>query len=351
MLNLWRRHLSRCPHKLRKFKRCSCPIWVQGTLHGQWMKKSLGIRNWEAAQKIVRSWEARIEGGSVSVKEAFERFLGDCEARHLGDATLGKYRLLAREMTARFGSRPADAVSVHDLSEYRESWELAGISSQKKIERLRTFFRFCLERGWVERNPALALKTGRIRVTPTLPVPDEDFDKLVEATERFAKKGIYGVRTGERIKAFLLMLRYSGIRIRDCVTLKRSSIKNGRLFLYSAKTGVPVHLPLPDFVLAKIEKVGNGGEYFFWSGLGNPKSGVADWQRSLSRLGRTAGVKFHAHQLRDSFAVKLLEKGVPLESVAMLLGNSVKVCEKHYAPWVKVRQERLEEAVKRTFAA
>jgi hypothetical protein len=47
-------------------------------------------------------------------------------------------------------------------------------------------------------------------LSPTLPVADEDFEKLLEATERFPKKGIYGAKTGERIKAFLLVLRYTG---------------------------------------------------------------------------------------------------------------------------------------------
>lgn len=35
-----------------------------------------------------------------------------------------------------------------------------------------------------------------------------------------------------------------------------------------------------------------------------------------------------------------------MESVAALLENSVKVCERHYPPWMKVRQDRLEEAVR-----
>lgn len=350
MLHLYRRHLGSCGKRTRRAS-CSCPIWVQGRLHGKRMRKSIGIRNWESAQKIVRDWEARIDGGSMSVQDAFEKFLADCEARHLGEASIGKYRLLAAEMGERFAHRPIDAVSVDDLSHYRQSWKLAGISSQKKVERLRTFFRFCIERGWAEKNPAAALKAGRIKSKPTLPVSDEDFGKLLEATARFSKKGIYGENTGRRIKAFLLVLRYSGLRIRDCVMLKKSAVRDGRVFLYSAKTGVPVHVPLPDFVIDELNEAGNGGEYFFWSGIGKPKSAVADWQRSLARLGALAAVKFHPHQLRDSFAIGLLKHGVPIEDVAALLGNSVKVAQAHYAPWVKVRQDRLEEAVRRTFVS
>jgi integrase/recombinase XerD len=45
-----------------------------------------------------------------------------------------------------------------------------------------------------------------------------------------------------------------------------------------------------------------------------------------------------------------LEKGVPLEEVSKLLGHtSIKTTEKHYAPWVKKRQNRLDELVTATW--
>ena len=58
----------------------------------------------------------------------------------------------------------------------------------------------------------------------------------------------------------------------------------------------------------------------------------------------------HPHRFRDTFAVRLLQAGVPLQDVSILLGHtSIKVTEKHYAPWVKERQIRLEELVQRTW--
>jgi integrase/recombinase XerD len=53
----------------------------------------------------------------------------------------------------------------------------------------------------------------------------------------------------------VLLLRHSGLRIGDAVTLERSRITGGKLFLYTAKTGTPVYVPLPDFVLTDFEAV------------------------------------------------------------------------------------------------
>ena len=49
----------------------------------------------------------------------------------------------------------------------------------------------------------------------------------------------------------------------------------------------------------------------------------------------------------STFAVELPLSGVPIDQVSLLLGHSsVKVTEKHYAPFVKARQEQLENSVK-----
>jgi len=53
-----------------------------------------------------------------------------------------------------------------------------------------------------------------------------------------------------------------------------------------------------------------------------------------------------SHRLRDTFAVDLLEKGVPMEELSKLLGHtSIRTTEKHYAKWVKGRQDRLDALV------
>ena len=127
-------------------------------------------------------------------------------------------------------------------------------------------------------------------------------------------------------------------------------IQDDKLFLYTAKTGTAVYCPLPPFVVEALNAI-PASAYFFWSGLSKPKSAVGDWQRSLQRLLILAGVPAgHAHRFRDTFSVELLLAGVPIERVSILLGHqSVRITEKHYAPWVRARQEQLEADVRRTW--
>jgi site-specific recombinase XerD len=265
--------------------------------------------------------------------------LSDCEARHLKPESFRKYIRFGKELAARFGNQGVDTLSVEDVAEYRESWKLSPMTARRKIEWLRSFFRFCVDRGYCEKNPAMSLKHPRAEHRPTLPAPDDDFDKLIAACETFPNK---------KAKAFLLTLRYSGLRIQDCVLLKRESLRDGKIFLRTVKTGVQVWVPIPYFVSSELSKI-ESGDCFFYSRTRSVRCAIGIWQRTIERVGKRAGVKFHAHQLRDSFATSLLLKGVPLETVAVLLGNSVKICGRHYSAWIQARQEHLEEAVRRTF--
>lgn len=55
MLTIFRRHSTNCPHKPRSYRRCSCPIQVEGSLGGETIRKGLDLTSWEAAAKLIRT--------------------------------------------------------------------------------------------------------------------------------------------------------------------------------------------------------------------------------------------------------------------------------------------------------
>lgn len=286
----------------------------------------------------------------VFLSEACVRFIADCERRNSVDTT-AKYRLMVQELKDSVGNPEVRAVTVDDLSRYAESWDLAPITERKKLERLRALFKFFMERGWCRFNPAVGVKKPKVKFKQRMPFSPEEVEKILWATEIYPIKGIYSKDSRLRIRAFVELLLFTGLRIRDVTLFDYSAISDGRIIVSTQKTGKPVHLPLPDALLKRLEdlrKVVHNGR-LFWSGDCNPKSAVGDWQRSLRRLFKLAGIKGHAHRFRTTMAVNLLEKGIPLESVAMILGNSVKVVERHYAPWIERRQTSLDEAVRKTW--
>ncbi|HEV2196056.1 MAG TPA: tyrosine-type recombinase/integrase [Candidatus Acidoferrum sp.] len=319
------------------------------------MRKSLRLRDWQRAQELVRQWEAEGQLNEkpkpLTVKEACDKFLVDAEARNLREPTLYKYRLLFRQLQEFAALQGLSFITEFDVDaarRFRASWPNKNIAARKKLEAFRAFFRFVHESGWIPTNPATPLKPPKITEPPTAPFTKEEVTSILEACDSYPDKA-----NAIRLRALVLLLRYSGLRIRDAATLSRNRIQRDKLFLYTAKTGTPVYCPLPPFVMEALNAIPERTAYFFWTGNSTPKTAASVWQESLKRLFILAGVPDgHAHRFRDTFSVELLLAGVPIERVSILLGHqSVRITEKHYAPWVRERQEQLEADVRRTWQA
>lgn len=84
---------------------------------------------------------------------------------------------------------------------------------------------------------------------------------------------------------------------------------------------------------------------------GRSQTSVTDWKQDIKQVFQAAGhPKGRLRQLRDTFAVSLLERGVPLEEVSLLLGHKfVSTTERIYGRWVKARQDRLDALVSKTW--
>ena len=356
MLTIFRRHTKDCKFTGRKHRNCQCPIAVEGMLHGRMIRKSLDLRGWEAAQKLVREWEANPGGAAVTVETASEKFIADAIFRNMSEGMVRKLRNVAKEITAAFGPVSLRSVTIDDIREVMKKWKLAPVTKQKRVEMLRSFFNFCENSGWIDKNPARGIRV-KVKHKPTLPFTEEQMEKILWAADT-VREIHYQMNEGieKKMRALILLMRHSGLRISDAVTLTRDRIKNGKLFLYQAKTDEPVWMPLPEIVLTALDGIAEPGRpYYFWTGNGKLRHAPTEWQARLKRVFVIAGVYDPAshnqsHRLRDTFAVGLLEKGVSIETVSMLLGHqNITVTQKHYNPWVKARQLKLEEAIKAAY--
>lgn len=362
MLHLYRRHLKSCPHRAWTYRRCQCPIYVKGTLAGQFAKKSLDMANWDAAQKLIGEWTkdgkigALVPAGSHTLDTAIADFIKDAKVRGLASDTIKKYTVLLEGRLLKWARQEETTNFLHclnldALTRFRSTWPDAPLARQKNQERLKAFLRWCVARGWLASNPAEGLSAIKVRHSPTLPYSQEEMDSILDATDRYPIQNSCGYDNRARVKAFVLTLRWSGLRIRDVVTLTWEKVKDGKVRLYTQKTGQHVSVPLPEACVTSLEVIRGDGAYIFWTGNGLAKSAVADWQRSLRRLFELTTVENgHAHRFRDTFAVGLLMAGVDMTDVSVLLGHSsIKITEKHYSAWVSARQVRLESIVQKTW--
>ena len=367
MLSVYTRHYPPCPHADIHYRRCRCPKWIRGRLEGQGLiRKSAKTRNWSKAERLARELDWRAEfPGMIDVKEAVRAYLADQVARKLSPATLTPMRALLEKQflpwcEARKLTR-IDAVRTPQLKEFRCTWECNARTARRRHERLRSFFAFCMSNGWLLTNPSDGLKKPVApRIVPTDYFNRSEFQRILDATYEYQYCGRDCRQRAARLRALVLLMRWSGLAIKDAVTLERVRLdEDGALFLRRAKTGTPVYVPLPPTVVSALRQLPcSNPAYFFWSGVGQTYNAISAYERSFRKLFRLADVRHpdgsakpcRSHMFRDTFAVELLLAGVPIDQVSTLLGHrSVKMTEKHYLPWVKARQKQLTASVRRAW--
>ncbi len=340
LLSVFTRHSTTCRFSRdRACRRCNCPKWVGGQVNGYYFRQSAKTRQWAEAEEVrVKLEEALIKGlppfgtavatGSappiptpadpppasrtevpeprvpkprprVTVAQAVEAYLADAVSRSVESSTLKKLETIFRKQflawTRVEGIEYLDELELDTLLNFRNTWEDGPLAKQKKQSRVIGFFWACVRRRYLTENPAIGL--GKIKVVqiPTDYFPPDEFERIIAATYiRRGDRGGGDVKANQtRLRTMTLLMRWSGLRIRDAVTLERHRLNGDSLLLYQAKTGTPVYVPLPPHVVEALEDIPPGPKpnprYFFWSGNGDPKSAVADWQRSYRRLFKIGG--------------------------------------------------------------
>jgi integrase/recombinase XerD len=354
MLTIWRRHEQYCPHqhKGRDYQKCRCPLWMDWRVSGKRIRRALGIRDWQVAQQRAREMEAAglTSGGApVTIEDALGKFIADATARGLRTATLRKYDLLKRNLTAFCQDRGLVFLRQLDLDkvrDFRNSWKLSARTAVKTLERLRSFLKFCVESEWLDNNPAVAIKPGKVEDAEVLPFSQPEVDKILKACDSFNGNG-------DRIRALANLMLATGLRIGDATTISRErSVQESdgwKVVLRTAKSGTTISVPVQGSVVKEIQSL--PGEHPFWSGQSNSDNCSSVWEEAFRKLFKQAGVKVHPHQFRHTFAKNLLIAEVPLETVSVLLGHrKLAITEKHYARFVPERQAAIDHQVRKSWA-
>lgn len=362
MLNLYRRHIKKCPNDSRDALRCQCPIWIDwvSTSRGGRrirLQKSLGLRDWQAGQLKARDMEADGIDAYMSgqhtvltVQKATDDFKADAK-NNIKSSTLKQYKILLsrlNEFCKQRGFVFLKQLGVVEVREFRNSWNTySPRTAGKHIERLKRFFSWCVENGWLESSPAKPLKGPKVEPSDVVPFSEEEVGKILKACDE------YEGPNQKRLRVLTDLMLATGLAIGDATMLSKSKVlKNGsgwNVELRRAKTNVPVNCPIPDALATRFHAL--NGETPFWTGKSDLEHLTANWRVIYGRVFKAAKIEGHPHQFRHTTAKRLLVQGVSTSFVASLLGDSEEIVRKHYSKWISERQEALEKAIRSTWEA
>jgi integrase/recombinase XerD len=385
-VSVYTRHSSGCSKAGEpQWRRCRCPKYLYLLRDGKRRTVSAKTRSWDKAenkaQEIRDAWDPvkqtmrELEelkqaqlAEEVMIEIAVDRWLNSIRADLDNKYTQKKYETTARKLRSWAQSKNFTLLSqikTDALEEWKTQWKpkakhpddrMGKTTAGRHLEKVKAFCTYCQRMGWIKASPAHGIKAIKPDATETLPLLGGRYEQVLAATYKYDDDMRPDDRYGQELRALIELMRWSGLRISDALTVAKNRIVGNRFTLRTVKNGTKLTVVIPDHVVAALHALpsrpGVDPRYFFWSGRSEIKSLTGQWQRKLGRLNKylsmvdyeSRPLQFHSHQLRDTFAVSHLLAGTSMQDLSSMLGHkSVRVTEKHYAPWVPERQAQLED--------
>jgi integrase/recombinase XerC/integrase/recombinase XerD len=371
-LEAYRRHAKGCPVTSRtEMGRCECPIWAYGRIDGRMVRLSCGTRSQDRAATVMdrllhpakpQALDADIaeranEGDDVSIERAANAFLASRRAKECAERSIALYdRTLATfgRFCEAHGVVYLKNVTAEHVIGYVQS-RAAKWGSRTKIQQLtnlRIFFRWAMAMKWIAENPAAAERVPfpkRPRGYVRKPFTPEQIAKILTAVEQVPEI------QRKQVRAFILLLMYSGMRISDATMLLRSSVNfETRLLTFTAIKTKHANTPIelhPDAIRALKNLPVLDGPHVFLNAREAGRgmlSGIRKTKKWVRRVLDLAGVKGSPHTFRDTFAISLLAGGVDIFTVSQLLGHrDVKITQSHYLNFIPGYLERMSQSTRK----
>lgn len=275
-------------------------------------ERALSIRKAEIAQG---RFHVRSRGQALQFSDFALRYIIYAKANKKSWET---DEFLLRRIRTVIGNKKIDQVTAWNIEQYK-AWIRLRVSPRTvnmELSLLRRMFNLAIVWGLIETNPLSGVKALREQERPMrILTPDEE-TKLRDALPPHLKDVMtFALHTGMR-RGEILSLPWS-----------RVDLKGGVVTLGETKTGKVRYIPLNAVSRAVLERQPRGERVFTWHGESYTRFDKT-WQRAV-KAAEIPPIRFH--DLRHTFATRLVEAGEDISVVQELLGHASILMTRRYA--------------------
>jgi len=249
-----------------------------------------------------------------------ELWLNDLEAGNASTNTITVYRFILNTFLREVGNIPVTDITPQHIRLYLIARRRQGKSPQTvagNFRTIHTFFRWLCRQGILDANPCDLVESPKREKVIKRALTAEEVQLLLQAC-----------KDRPRDEALLLVLLDTGLRIHECHQLRVGDVCQGQTLIVRGKGGkyrfVPLSAPTRVALLRYLKRLGDkpADAPLWWRERGNKPMALEGLKRAVEYIGKRAGVKVGAHQLRRTFATWSLRNGIDLEHLRLLMGHS-----------------------------
>lgn len=297
--------------------------WMRFSIQGKQIRRSTGTSDRKLADKVFKKvmgeiaegdWFERLPGEEKTLSDLFGKYLEEHSKPNKSGKSYVRDKAIAERMVKEFGDVTVAEVSAETIFDYkkkRREENVAPATLNKELSFLRHALELAVVWEWLVINPAVRIPREKVKNRMERWLTEEEEEKLLNACPEWLRDMvIFSLNTGFRQNE-MLSLTWSQ------VDLSRKTIlfwdqKNG------GRDTVPIN-PAAEEILKKHWKVRSlSSDHVFLTSNGTPFI-ARNVIRSFSIALEKAGIeKFRWHDLRHTFATRLIHEGVDLYKVQRL---------------------------------
>ncbi len=217
-----------------------------------------------------------------------------------------------RRLVPFFGDQRLNQIRPFLIEAYKSQRkaEVKPVTVNRELALLKYMFNLAIKWGKTSSNPMNDVKPFKIGEKPERVLSDEESERLIEASPDF-------------LEPIVIMALHTGMRKGEILGLRWSMLNfgNGAITVEKSKSGKCRSIPMHDRVRETLMRLEKNGEYVFTKNGGEPMKNIRNPFEAAQKRARICP-RCTFHDLRHTFATRLVENGCDLVSVMQFLGHS-----------------------------
>jgi len=272
------------------------------------------------------------------LKNLLPKFIKDLEDKGRSPSTVLAYRADLEQLISFVESKQkvyAEDVTQDIIEGFRDSLLIQRYTPKtvsRKLNAVKTFFRYLLSEGYLAKDPSLAVAHPKIETS--LP-------KYLSPLQYRALRDV--VREDRRVAAIIELILQTGIRISEVANLKLENIKPDKLIVEAYATQAERTIPLNISAKEEVDKYlkerpKTDSPYLFVSKNGKPLA-VRNIRAAIDRYMQKAEITgYSVNDLRTTFIIQNLKAGVDLVLLSQVAGHKRLSTTERYLELAEVKE-------------